>query len=319
MIRILAVTQDLNLLYDPPLAELNHTDIKWYWMDFDSPSEEESALLDHFFHFHHLAIEDCLHFLQRPKLEYYDLYNFFIINALDINTLKTLEIDIFVGARYIVSYHKEKSPEIDIAWQQFIDNEKYHDAGPVQVAYLIMDKIVDEYFPAVYQIEDKIDELENEENGYSVKYLLNRVFDIRGDLLKLRRAVNSMEELLYRILNSSHLEGFKERQIYFRDIHDHLLKLSEMIESNLDITADLRDSYLAINANRMNSIMMVLTIISSIFIPLTFIAGIYGMNFDYMPELRWKYGYFFILGIMGAIALMMVYWFKRKGWFDIDK
>ncbi|MCY8507953.1 CorA family divalent cation transporter, partial [Bacillus atrophaeus] len=106
---------------------------------------------------------------------------------------------------------------------------------------------------------------------------------------------------------------------YFSDIYDHLLKLSELVESNRDMTSDLRDSYVTMNSNRMNAIMMTLTIVSTIFIPLTFIAGVYGMNFDNMPELHWKYGYFGVLGVMGAVVVGMMIWFIHKGWFKIFK
>ena len=317
MISIVAITQDYKIIKDPPLSKLKGKDIKWYWADFSDPNDEEISLLEDFFHFHPLAIEDCLHFLQRPKLEYYDTYNFFVTHSLDKESLDVEEINIFVGEDFLVSFHNKPSTDIDAAWQEFINNEKCYGEGPVKVTHMIMDKIVDGYFPTVYNIEDRISEIDDDTKNYSVKYLLSRVFDIRGDMLKLRRTVNSMRDLLYRVLNSSHLESFKDKHVYFRDIYDHLLKLSEMIESNLEVTADLRDSYLAINANRMNSIMMVLTVITTIFIPLTFIAGIYGMNFVNMPELEWRYGYFITLGVMGIIAVSMIYWFKNKGWFDI--
>ncbi len=111
----------------------------------------------------------------------------------------------------------------------------------------------------------------------------------------------------------------KERQLYFHDIYDHLLKLSEMIETNREITADIRDSYLSLNSNRMNNIMMTFTAITTIFMPLSFIAGIYGMNFDYMPELHWKYGYFVVLAAMAVIGMTMFVWFKRNGWFQLLK
>ncbi len=317
MIRTIAITNDLKLLMDTPLQQLKGEGIKWYWVDFEAPSDEEVELLKNFFRFHPLAIEDCLYFLQRPKLEYYDTYNFFVTHSLDSESLNVEEINIFAGEDFVVSFHKEASRDIEAAWQEFIQTEGSYSEGPANATHMILDKIVDEYFPAVYNIEDKINEIDDNSKGHSIKHLLSRVFDVRGDLLKLRRTVTSMRDLLYRILNSNHLEGFKNKEIYFRDIYDHLLKLSDMIESNLEVTADLRDSYLAINANRMNSIMMLLTVITTIFIPLTFIAGIYGMNFANMPELQLRYGYFITLGIMIAIALAMVYWFKRKGWFDI--
>jgi len=260
-----------------------------------------------------------LHFLQRPKLEYYDGYNFFVLTALNVSNIEVKEIDLFVADKYIVSFHLEPSHEVENAWKTFVENKDSYHEGPVCAAYLIMDKIVDEYFPLVFQTEDRLDELDESSKKYSIRHLINKLFDLRGDLLKIRRTINAMKNLLYRILNSHHLEDFKETKLYHNDIYDHLLKLSEMIESNLEITADMRDSYLAINANKMNGIMMILTIVTSIFIPLTFIAGIYGMNFTYMPELEWRYGYFLVLGIMGVIALIMSIWFKRSGWFDIDK
>ena len=317
MIRTLAITKDLKMIKDAALSKLHNKDIEWYWVDFENPTDEEIKILEDLFHFHPLAIEDCLHFLQRPKLEYYDTYNFFVTHCLDKEDLDVEEINIFVGENFVVSFHQEASENINAAFDEFIGNEKFYSEGPVKVTHMIMDKIVDEYFPAVYNIEDRINEIDDDTKNYSIKYLLSRVFDIRGDLLKIRRTVNSMRDLLYRVLNSSHLESFKDKHVYFRDIYDHLLKLSDMIESNLEVTADLRDSYLAINANKMNSIMMVLTVITTIFIPLTFIAGIYGMNFVNMPELQWRYGYFITLGVMGVIAVSMIYWFKNKGWFDI--
>ncbi|MCY9021242.1 magnesium and cobalt transport protein CorA, partial [Priestia megaterium] len=128
-----------------------------------------------------------------------------------------------------------------------------------------------------------------------------------------------MRDLLYRIINSERLHIPAEQKAYFNDIYDHLIKLTSMVEANRDMTSDMRDNYLSLNANRMNSIMMTLTIISSIFIPLTFVVGLYGMNFDHMPELHWHYGYYIVLGIMGLMTIGMILWFKRKGWFNVNK
>lgn len=125
-----------------------------------------------------------------------------------------------------------------------------------------------------------------------------------------------MRDLLYRMLNSERLRNFHKDKIYFSDIYDHLLKLSSMIESSREMTADIRDNYLSVNSAKMNRNMMVLTVITTIFIPLTFIAGVYGMNFRYMPELNWRYGYFAVWIVMLIIAITMYLWFKNKGWMD---
>lgn len=320
MIHILAVTKDGHILNDLNLEQLNEEHILWYWVDFSHPTEEEVSLLDTYFNFHHLAIEDCLHLLQRPKLDYYDNSNFFVLHALNHDILSPKEIDLFVGGNFIVSFCLDETKEISEAREQLISNmDQVWDEGQIFAAYLIMDKIVDRYFPVVYTIEDKLNELDNNAAGHWSRNLIEQLFDIREELLKLRRTVNAMRDLLYRILNSTHLESFKNNQIYFTDIYDHLLKLSDMIEANREITADIRDSYISINSDRMNTIMTVLTIMTAIFAPLTFIAGVYGMNFDYMPELNWRYAYFAVLGIMLAIGTLLFLWFKKKGWFDLYK
>lgn len=148
--------------------------------------------------------------------------------------------------------------------------------------------------------------------------LLNELFETRNRLLILLHTVNPMRDLLYRMLNSQHLNlnRIVERKEYFSDIYDHLLKLSEMVASNREVTADIRDSYLSLNSHQTNKVMKTLTIITAIFAPLTFIAGIYGMNFEIIPELTWAHGYFYILAVMGVIAISMIIWFIKKGWFD---
>jgi len=317
MIRTMAITKDMKLKHGLTIEKIFESDISWFWVDFESAVEEEVALLGQCFHFHPLSIEDCLQLLQRPKLDYYEGYSFFVFNALNQKSLEPEEIGVFVGDNYIVSFHTNKLSEIDESWHRITTNESTWDKGPSYVTYLILDKIVDQFFPAVYKIEDHLNELDNNTKGKSVGRLMDEVFDIRGGLLNLRRIVNSMRDLLYRIMNSERLNGFKEHRLYFSDIYDHLLKLSDMIESNRDMTADMRDSYMSMSSNRMNTNMMVLTVISTIFIPLTFIAGVYGMNFEFMPELEWRYGYFVSLGIMIFLGVSMFLWFKRKGWFDV--
>ena len=317
MIRAIAITKDLKLICDLPLEALSKDTIMWYWVDFNNPSKEEISLLDTYFHFHHLSIEDCVFSFNSPKLDYYDDYNFFVFNALNQTTLDPVEISLFVGNNYIVSYHSTELNELDEAWQRAKTDEKNWDKGPSYIAHQILDNIVDYFFPAINKIQDKLDEIENNVKKNPIRTLMDEIFGLRSDLLKLRRTVNSMRDLLYRILNSDRLIGFHEHKLYFSDIHDHLVKLSDMVASNREMTSDIRDNYLSINSTRMNKNMMVLTVISSIFIPLTFIVGIYGMNFEIMPELTWKYGYFVVMAIMAIIAIQMFLWFKRKGWFNM--
>ncbi|WP_046234834.1 magnesium/cobalt transporter CorA [Paenibacillus algorifonticola] len=315
MLRTIAVTNDLKVITDISIPGLTDSNIKWFWVDFNCPTEEETKLLETFFHFHPLAIEDCLHFLQRPKLDHYDDDHFFVLHSINQKTLQAEEIDLFIGINFVVSFHLSNSREVDEAWSRIIEHKSLSEKGHIYVAYSIMDKLVDNYFPTLYQIEDQLNEIEDNVKNESVEKLMDTIFDIRSDLLKLRKTVLPMRELLYRIINSEKIDGIKEQLVYFTDIYDHLLKLSEMIESNREMTADMRDSYISINSNRMNKIMKTLTVMTSIFIPLTFIASIYGMNFGYMPELTWRWGYFGVLGVMLVVGSIMIFWLWRKGWF----
>ncbi len=315
LIRVLAITHTHQILNDLGLDILKRNDIKWYWVDFNMPTEEEAQLLDSYFQFHPLAIEDCLHHLQRAKLEYYDDYSFLVVHAINHSTLEASEVDLFIGKNFVVSFHFHELNEIESAWEYFRHLKDIKKKGPLDAAHKIMDKLVDMYFPVVYRIEEQIQGLERHGRRGAMSSLINETFIIRGDLLHLHHTITPMRELLYRILESDRIPIEQNRRAYFRDIHDHLIKLGQLIETNRAITSEIRDNYLSLNSYYMNSIMKTLTVITTIFMPLTFIAGIYGMNFENIPELTWKYGYFVVLGIMGIMGIGMVLWFKKKGWF----
>jgi magnesium transporter len=319
LIRTLVCTNGKVIEKNLPLSDLQQMETDWYWIDFDVPSMQEAAQLEQM-GFHPLAIKDCLHSLQRPKLHYFEGYTFYVLHALSAKTFKPQEIDLFVGEKFVVTFHYQKHEPIDEVWNRMKSDPGVQAKGPKFIAYKIMDKLVDSYFPIAQVVEDRIIALEEKSRRKHRKLqaLLNEVFAIRGRLLSLLHTIWPMRDLLYRILNSDHLSLTNEEHRHYSDIYYHLEKLSSMIESSREMTADIRDSYLSVYSHRANSIMMTLTVITTIFMPLTFIAGIYGMNFENMPELKWKYGYFMVLGLMGFIAFMMVLWFRKKGWFDSD-
>lgn len=318
MIRVMGIRHDHRVDAGISLEDAQDAKYLWSWIDFSEPTDEESCLLDTGFHFHPLAIEDCLHVLQRPKIDYYEEYEFLVLHALDPDTLATAEVNLFIGSNYMVSFHHRPITEIDAVWeglQHRTQSRKSWTRGPFVAAYFVIDALVDQYFPCVYAVEDELDKLENLGSKESVELLMNQVFELRSRLLKLRRTIVPMRDMMYRILNSQHIQGDKEPRAYFADVYDHLLKLSEMIESDREMTADLRDSYISLNSNRMNGIMKTLTVITTVFMPLTLIAGIYGMNFVNMPELGWKYGYFAVLGGMAVLTAWMILVFLKRGWF----
>jgi len=317
LINIIAIKHDNQIESDITIYQADFSQYKWWWVDFYNPTEEEICHLADTFHFHPLAIEDCIHIPQRPKLDYYEDYTFYVTHMVREEEYEIIkgELSFFIGENFIVTFHQMPAPEITQVWNSLLMEKDGEKCESIEVFHRLLDLIVDHYFPIIYKIEDILDKIEDNPDKKSMNDLLFELFEIRSMLLKLRHTVDPMRDLLYRMLNSSRLIGFTNRRAYFSDIYDHLLKLSDMVTANRDVTADIRDSYLSLNSHLTNNVMKFLTIMTSIFAPLTFIAGVYGMNFEHMPELTWKYGYFFALGLMALISLLMYLWFKRKGWF----
>ncbi|WJE17247.1 magnesium/cobalt transporter CorA [Halobacillus sp. ACCC02827] len=316
MINIMAYSKEKGMQEGIPMQELRSETWDWYWVDFEEPTKEEIGMLETEFHFHPLAIEDCLQGLQRPKLDYYDDHTFFVIHSVSRMELEKKEIDIFLGDCSIVTFHKEKNDPLEQAKRMVRRVKDYQEIDEYFVFHQILDKVVDNYFPIIYKIEDHINDIEDNTKNLSMERLLEELFDRRGELLTLRQTVHPMRDLLYRILNSHHLDGVFDRREYFADIHDHLVKVADMIASNREMTQDIRDSYLSLNSHETNRTMQILTVISVIFMPLTFIVGVYGMNFSNMPELSTTYGYLVVWIIMISVAVGMYIWFRNKGWFD---
>ncbi|MDQ0116715.1 magnesium/cobalt transporter CorA [Paenibacillus harenae] len=316
MIRIVGYSKDKKWRTDLTLEQVSSsTELAWYWVDFDQPSVEESKLLSTHFKFHPLAIEDCYHLLQRPKMDHYDDTNFLILHAFNGSKTAADEVNMFIGPRFLVTFHHGQSQGIESARTKLLQNTKPGLHGHLCAAYLVMDKLVDEYFPVVQELEEMLIDMDLSNGTITGDGAITDIFSIRSRLLRLRKTIIPMRDLLYRLVNSDRIEGLGHYLAFYRDIHDHLLKLSEMLDNCREMTADLRDSYISYNSNRMNTIMKTLTVITTIFMPLTFLAGIYGMNFHVMPELEWRWGYFVVLGFMLLVALSMFAWFNKKGWF----
>lgn len=314
LIQVIAITEKNERITSLSIDDVDFSKYKWCWVDFNNPTDEEIKKLDTELHFHPLAIEDCIHGQQRPKLDYYDDYSLIVTHTIGPNDYNQFEVIFFIGENYIVTVHRHDSMEVNQVWNTFIKLESLNKWDEYRVLYEIFDKVVDNFFPIIYELEDAINQVEKNPYGVSMYIELDKLFQLRHKLLKLRHAIHPMRDLLYRILNSHHLEIHSHRE-FFVDIYDHLLKLAEMVDSNREVTNDIRDNFISLNSYQQNKVIQILTVITSIFAPLTFIVGIYGMNFVNMPELNWHYGYFIVLFVMLVISFMMILWFRRKGWF----
>ncbi|RKQ35853.1 magnesium/cobalt transporter CorA [Oceanobacillus halophilus] len=315
MIQIIAITSENEKVLLRNIDQFQSDQYKWWWIDFNKPTDEEINKLDTVLNFHPLAIEDCIHAKQRPKLDYYDDFSLIVNHTVGTERYNQHEIDFFMGENYIVTFHLQDLTEVNQVWNNMIKREKMDDWDEFRVLYEVFDKVVDNFFPIIYQLEEQINEVEENPENKAMNLLLDRLFDLRHELLRLRHTINPIRDLLYRMINSHHLQGIQKHREYFADIYDHLLKLSEMVDSNREITNDIRDNFISLNSYQQNKVIQILTVITSIFAPLTFIAGIYGMNFVHMPELTWHYGYFAVLGVMLLVTILMFLWFRQKGWF----
>ncbi|MCD8897543.1 magnesium/cobalt transporter CorA [Mammaliicoccus sciuri] len=290
-------------------------DKKWIWVDLNEPTKEESEILVDYFDFHPLSVEDATQVQQRPKFKQYDDYQFIVFHALDLKTLESEELDIFIGDDFIVTFHRERYEEIDTIKRKLF-NETIEINEPKDILLNILDDIVDNYFPFIYDIEDKVFNFEDRHNlDITTKTLIDDTFDLRQELLIIKRTVQPMKDLVYRMREGKVLHLNEQQFLYITHINDHLMKQMEMVDSSREMTSDIRDNYISLNSFKMNNIMKILTIYSVVFMPLTLIAGIYGMNFTNMPELEWHSGYYIVLIIMAVIAIIMLIVFKKKRWF----
>ena len=317
MLKTIAVDKKGDILTDVSLERLKEQDIAWYWVDFDTPTRSEIQLLTTFFKFHELLIEDWLTLLLRPKIEISRQQIFLVSHVLKNIDSDYETLNMFVGKNYIVTFHLSHIRYVNKIVPKIL--QRGSEYSPLHVMHMLVSEIVEGYIPIISKIENRLDEIEETDFYKSGSKIMDEVFELRGDLLKLRRGLRPMREVLHRFLVSRRVEMTDNDRKYFHDIYDDLVQQTEIIEANRELASDIRENFMTYNSLKSNNIMMILTVISTIFLPLTFIVGWYGMNFKYMPELEWQYGYYIVVAIMFGIAFGMLWFFKKKGWLDMFK
>ncbi len=280
------------------------------------------ALGQHF-GIHVLTLEDILNCGQRPKLEDYGTYHFLVLKSLAIREgcLEIEQISFILGKNYIITFQEIPGDSFEAVRQRIRRGKGLiRKAGPDYLLYALVDALVDEFFPILEKFGEQIEELEDQVILQPSPEILQRIHAVKRDLLVLRRTAWPERDTINSFSREeSHLIS-DETKVFVRDCYDHIVQVIDIIETYRDLSSGLQEAYLSSISLRMNEIMKVLTIISTIFIPLTFIAGIYGMNFDphvspwNMPELEWYWGYPFSLTVMAGVAIALVMFFRRKGW-----
>ena len=292
------------------------------WVDMLDPTAEESAFVfEKTFHFHPLAIEDAVKDSHIPKLDDYGSYLFLVFHTIKLGDkpmdLDTFEVDVFLGPNYLITRHDDVRPTIEQCWQHDFHASAGLARGPAFLLYQLLDKQIDGYIPIVDQFEEQLEVLGDQlfRNSSGERAIqLNDILTAKSSALRLRRILIPQRELLNRLATSDYTVVPSDMRIYFRDVYDHLFRLSDLADGMRDLSGSTIETHLALVNNKMNEIVKLLTMISTIFIPLSFIAGVYGMNFDFMPELHWRYGYLMVWIIFLAVGGSLLYWFRSKKW-----
>jgi len=302
-----------------------HAEGKTFWIELDERCDQGSAFMADTLKVHSLAIEDVWNDVGLPKVEDFDDYIQIVIHGLreddrksSVVPIELAELDILIGQSWVLTHaHDERACAITPVQMEVQRNPRLLKKGPAWIAHAIMDRMVDEYMPLIDRFDDQIEAIETsilEGSARSDRQVIPRIIRIKRSLQMLRRTTIYQREILLRLARAEFDEIPRELVPFYRDVYDHFARVTELVDSYRELVTSLLEAQFSMQSNRMNEIMKRLTIISTIMLPLSLIAGIYGMNFKHMPELEWVYGYPAALGLMATVATGILFFFRKKRW-----
>ncbi|MBS1796452.1 MAG: magnesium/cobalt transporter CorA [Acidobacteria bacterium] len=307
---------------DLPGLLKDESNVVWVDLQGETPEKAREAkdLLINVFNFHYLTVEDCLETRNQPKVEAFPDYFYFIVHGVKTEThsgnFVTKELDGYLGKNFVVTFHVERFRSIKKVKSQIRSNTFACQRGAAYLLHQILDQIVDYYMPVVDDFDNAINDLE--ERVFRMRKgntaILEEIMDLRRAVARLKRISARQLEVLYRLSHGEFPQIPENVLPFYRDVHDHLLRISDLAESYRDLVSGLFEIHFSVTANRTNDVMKVLAIFSAIMLPLSLVAGIYGMNFENMPELHSPHGYYLTLMFMIVIAIVLLFYFWRKGW-----
>jgi magnesium transporter len=287
------------------------------WVNVDGLDADVLRRLGERFGLHPLALEDALNVSHRPKAERYDDSYFVVLRMMRCTPeIEDEQVSIFFGGDWVVTIQERPGGDVFDPVRNAIRQDRGHvrAAGADYLAYLLIDAVVDGYFPVIEAVGEAIEALQDEAIARPRPATVWQIQRLRRDLITLRRAAWPVREEIGALQRDETGLISKETRVFLRDAHDHAVQALDIIESMRETMTSLMEVYLSVQNQRLNEVMKVLTVIATVFIPLTFIASIYGMNFQHMPELHWRLGYPWALALMAVTAGGMILYFRRKGW-----
>ncbi len=295
------------------------------WVDLQGEKGESLVeakdVLTNVFRFHPLTIEDCIEIRNQPKVEAFPNYLFFIVHGIKPGetgptNFATKELDGYLGPNFVVTFHIERFISIKSVKQKIRSRKFVFERGAAYVLHSILDELIDHYMPIVDDFDTAINNFEDRVFGMgrSSNVVLGEIMDLRRSVARLRRISARQLEVLYRLSHGEFPQIPTQVLPFYRDVHDHLVRITDLSESYRDLVSSLFDIHFSVIANRTNEVMKTLAVLSAIILPLSLIAGIYGMNFEHMPELKSRNGYFITLGVMAVLTVTLLWYFWRRGW-----
>jgi len=290
------------------------------WINIDGLHEVQIIeRLGSQFELHPLMLEDILHTEQRPKFEDFEKYMFFVMQMLryneEIQAVESEQISLVLGESYVITFQERVGDVFDTVRERIRNSKgRIRKMGPDYLAHALIDAIVDSYFSILEKVGEKIESMEEQLVSDPTERTLQQIHTMKREMILLRRSVWPLREVISGVQRSESRLIQESTDVYLRDVYDHTIQIIDTIENFRDMVSGMLDIYLSGISNRMNAVMKVLTIIATIFIPLTFVAGVYGMNFEHMPELKWHWAYPAVWLVMIAIAAVMLVYFRRKKW-----
>jgi len=293
------------------------------WVDFESSTpEEDEPILRKTFGFHPLAVDDALKQTHVPRVDDWGQYLYIVSQAITFDLqnswVETLELDIFVGKNYIVTHHDQPIEAITRIWTAIQLDQRYLKQGTDHLLYRLLNEVVASYWPVVESLDTQIDQIEEQIFNQPNSNPLEKIFAFKRAILNLRRIVDPQREVLNKLARNDFSMIEANERVYFRDIYDHLIRLHDLIENIRDLISGTLDTQLSMTNNRMNEIVKTLTIITTLFMPLSFFVGFFGMNFFIPIKPVWEWAtrpvFYLALFIILFTPLSMFFWMRRRGW-----